>query len=275
MDGVISRLSAAPTPAAEPKPAAGVVATPTANGGVTVRKTEETTAANEETLILGKFKDQSALEKAYTELEKKLGGKKEEPAAPASTPTPAAPASDAAAAAQKAGLDLKALGDEYIAGGKKLSEASMAKLAAAGITEAQVSQYIAGQEALGKQVATDLAAAVGGEDKLNAVLEWAKANASKDQKDAFDAALDTGNPALVKLALAGIQADYVKAVGSDPKLIAGEPAGGPVGVQPFGSQQEMVTAMKDPRYKKGDVAYMKLVQDRIKASRGKLWGKQG
>lgn len=270
MDGVVTRLSATPAPAAEPTPAAGVVVTPTANGGVTVKRAEEAPTPTEE-LILGKFKTDEDVRKAYVELEKKLGAKKDEtPAAPAA---PAASATtDATAAATKAGLDLKALGDEYTAGGNKLSDASMAKLAAAGITAEQVGTYIAGQQAVADKIRADLATVTGGSEKLTATLEWAKANATPEQKAAFDAALDTDNAAVIKAVLTGIHTDYIKAVGQDPKLVVAEPAGGTTGVQPFASQAEVTAAMRDPRYKKGDSAYIKSVEARIKASGGKLWG---
>ncbi len=268
MDGVVTRLNVPATAVAEPV-AAAVVVTETANGGVTVRKAEETTAANEEKLILGKFKTPEDLQKAYVELEKKLGsGKKDE--APA--PTAETPKVDAAAAAVKAGLDLAALSQEYTAGGNKLSDESLAKLAAAGITAEQVGTYIAGQQAIADKISADLATVTGGADKLTATLEWAKVNATPEQKAAFDAALDSNNPALVKMALVGIHADYIKANGNDPKFVAAETIPATSGVQPFGSQQEITAAMKDPRYKKGDQAYMKTVNDRMRIT--ELWGKK-
>jgi hypothetical protein len=230
------------------------------------------TAPAEDKLILGKFKTPADLEKAYTELEKKLGAGKKDETPPAAPAAPAAPAPDAAAAATKAGLDLGALSKEYVAGGNKLSEASMAKLAAAGITADQVATYIAGQTAVAEKISADLATVTGGADKLAATLEWAKANATPEQKASFDAALDSGNTALVKLALTGIHADYLKAVGSDPALVEAEPVSAARGPQAFASQAEVTAAMRDPRYKNGDRAYIKQVEERIKASRGKLWG---
>jgi hypothetical protein len=266
----VARLNAPVTPAAEPTPAAGIVATETANGGVVVRRDDTATADNKgETLILGKFKDQEALVKAYTELEKKLGAGKpvETPAAAATAATPV----DAAAAAAK-GIDLKALSAEYIAGGNKLSDASMAALTAAGITQEQVSAYIAGQQAVADKISTDLAAVVGGQDKLTATLEWAKTNATDEQRAAFDAALDSGNIPLLKLALAQINTAYTAAVGTDPKLVQAEQAPLVTGPKPFASQQEMMNAMKDPRYRKGDRAYIKSVEARVGVSN--LFGRQ-
>jgi hypothetical protein len=274
-NGVVTRLEVPITPAAEPTPAAGVVATPTANGGVTVTKEVTTeTPADTSKLILGKFKDQAALEAAYKELEQKQGSAK-----PVETPaaTPAAPSTDAHAQVAKAGLDIQSLTEEFAANGNKLSEASMAKLAAAGITAEQVNGYIAGQQAIVNQIATDLTAVAGGEKQLETLTAWAKVNATKEQKTAFDTALATGNRELIKQALTGIKANYDAAMGTEARVTTknSEAIPGITGVQGFGSQAEMTAAMRDPRYKKGDRAFIKSVEDRIKASRGKLWGQRG
>jgi hypothetical protein len=274
-NGVVTRLEVPITPAPEPTPVAGVVATPTANGGVTVTKAETSEApADTSKLILGKFKDHAALEAAYKELEGKLGQPKvETPAAPVA----AAPTADAHAQVAKAGLDIQSLTEEFAANGNKLTDASMQKLAAAGITAEQVNGYIAGQQAIVNQIATDLQTVAGGEKQLETLTAWAKVNATKEQKQAFDTALATGNRELIKQALTGIKANYDAAMGTDARVTTRNSEGVPgmSGVQGFGSQAEMTAAMRDPRYKKGDRAYIKSVEDRIKASRGKLWGQRG
>lgn len=265
-DGIVTRLEVPITAVAEPK-AAAVVVTETANGGVTVTKAEAT-PADTSTLILGKFKDQEALIASYKELEAKLG------TPPVVTPVVTPPSADAHAQVAKAGLDIQSLTEEFTANGK-ISNESMAALNAAGITAEQVGQYVAGQQAIVAQIATDLQAVAGGEKQLDTLLDWAKANATKAQKEAFDTALSTGNRELIKTALSGIKSGYETATGIDPKLVVkSEGAPGNSGPQPFASTAEMTTAMKDARYKRGDRAYIASVEARVKASGNRLWGGQ-
>lgn len=269
-DGIVTRLEAPITAAAEPK-AAAVVATETANGGVTVTRKTEETPADTSKMILGKFKDQAALEAAYTELEKKQGAQK-----PVETPaaTPATLPADAHAQVAKAGFDIQSLTEEFATNGNKLTDASMAKLAAAGITAEQVGTYIAGQQAIVAQIGTDLTAVAGGEKQLESLMAWAKVNATAEQKEAFDTALQTGNRELIKSAMTGIKGNYDAAMGTDARVTVknSESVPGNSGPQPFASTAEMTAAMRDPRYKRGDRAYIASVEARVKASGNKLWG---
>lgn len=214
-------------------------------------------------LILGKFKTQADLEKAYTELEKKQGTK------PAETPaeTPAAPTpAQASKVVQDAGLDLTALSREVAENGE-LSAESLAKLEAKGIKKDVVDSYIEGQKAVAQQITTEVQSVAGGAEEYGKILDWVQAEYTDEQVQAFNEAVNSGNKNLAKLAVRGVVADYQAAMGTDGQPVKGDSANGFSGAKPFESQAEVIAAMRDQRYKDGDVAYVRSVEARIANSK--------
>lgn len=197
-----------------------------------------------ETMILGKFKDQAALEAAYTALEQKQSAAQK----PDTTPAPK-------------GLDAKALAAELRDNGK-LSDASLKTLADAGIP---ADVFVAGLQTQSTQSRTALAEAAGGEDTLKSVLEWATANLDKSEADAYNQALDSGNLVAAKALLTLITGKYHTAMGTEPNTVVAGDSNASAGVQPFGSAAEMVEAMRDPKYR-SDPAFRKVVESRVAVS---------
>lgn len=111
---------------------------------------------------------------------------------------------------------------------------------------------IAADPAVVKAIESTLAAAAGSPDALGTMLGWAKANATDDQKAAFDAALETGNAALVAMAFAPIKSSYTDAMGSQGTRVVGESVPVTVGPKPFSGQQEIVEFVNSKAYKMGD-----------------------
>lgn len=97
-----------------------------------------------------------------------------------------------------------------------------------------------------------LTTAAGNAEDLKATLDWARANATDEQKAAFDAALDSGNPALAALAYGTIKQSYTEAMGTQGTRVAGEAVPTTVGAKPFASQQEIVEFVNSKAYKSGD-----------------------
>lgn len=203
-----------------------------------------------------------ALLKSYTELEAKASGKPADPApAPASNKLEV-PAADAAAdaAVASAGLDMAALRAEFAAEGK-LSDASVAALAAKGIGQDAIDAYIAGQQALQAQYDADVMSATpGGAEKYTDMVTWAKANLSDAEINAYNKAVTSGDQAQAKLAVLGLGARFTASVGSEPNLIGGNTNTAPTDI--FESTAQVVEAMKDPRYGK-DPAYRAQVQAKL------------
>lgn len=201
-----------------------------------------------------------ALLKSYTELEKTRG----KPAEPQQTQAQATPDADpndqAAAAAEQAGLKLSELETQWRADGK-LSEENMAKLAKAGFSEQDVATYIAGRQALMAQYDNEVMAATpGGSEKYGEMVEWAKANLTDADIKAYNDAVSSGNAAQAKLAVAGLGAKFMAAVGNEPDLSAGRTNTSPTDV--YESIAQMKADMADPRYEK-DPAFRAKVQAKL------------
>ncbi len=101
-------------------------------------------------------------------------------------------------------------------------------------------------------VESALTTAAGNAADLKATLDWARANASEEQKSAFDAALDANNPALAALVFGNIKQSYTEAMGSQGTRVTGEAVPTTVGAKPFASQQEIIEFVNSKGYKIGD-----------------------
>lgn len=199
------------------------------------------------------------LAKGYGELEKKQSGKKEETTTTTTTPNPEQ---------KPTGVDFTALAKEAASNGGKLKDETRAALKEQGADLSVVDTFLGGLKAKADSIVADITKAAGGADKLTDIYEWARANLTQEEISAYDSVLDAGNPEASKLAFAGLLSKYTAANGQDPNLVRAEGGSNTSGVKPFASQQEMVAAMKDPRYKNGDPAYHKEVQQRLAASQG-------
>ena len=204
--------------------------------------------------LAGKFASKEELEKAYLELEKKLGSpKKEEPPVDPSQVTQG----KAEEIAKDAGLDINQMQQWYSQNGQ-LSEEHYKALEKSGIPKEIVDQYIAGQEAQAEKYRDSIISKVGGQDNFNAMAEWAKVNMSEQEIAAYNKATSSADMAVVENAVLGLAYRYQSAVGKDPKLLGGQAAGS----SGFQSVAQLTEAMKDPRYEK-DPAYRKDVQNRL------------
>ena len=99
--------------------------------------------------ILGKFETQSDLEKAYKELESKVGQAKEDPKQDQGLEIQ----ETAEKAVEAAGLDMSQLEQEFADNGE-LSEKSYEQLESQGISKDIVNNYIEGQQARAVQIET-------------------------------------------------------------------------------------------------------------------------
>lgn len=192
-----------------------------------------------------------ALLKSYTELESSRGK-------PAEKPAEITPPTDTAKAITAD--DMKALSEEFAKNGK-LSDESYKSLAGKGHSKEVVDTFIAGQTALAQQYNAALEQAVGGKERLTNLLEWAGSNLTAAEIESANSILKGGNAAAAKIVLDGLHARQVAAVGETPDLVNAE---GSVtsGIKPFRSNEEMVTAMSDKRYKT-DEAYRQDVAKRL------------
>ena len=245
---------------------------------------QEQEAAKEPELLLGKFKSQDDLAKAYQELEKKLGQPKgdADPETPSSidaySPEQAIElyGEGPVAALKEKGLDLAEVmfnADN----GEDISEHYDTLAETFGVTRQVVENYVSktqGSEpaeapGLTEADAAQLKAMVGGEDSFNKLSQWAANNMEKGELAKYNAVVDSGNKDAIEWALKALQA-RVAAPDSvvEPKLYGGGEA---AAVTKFESQQQVLDAM-NKRNDKGqklyevDEAYREKVQQLLAIS---------
>lgn len=222
----------------------------------------ETKVAPEAAKILGKFDNQEELEKAYKELESKVGSPKEqvkeEPVEKSKLDIPEGSAEEVVEAA---GLNMESLQNEFADKGE-LTEESLKKLEDVGISKDIVSQYIQGQQAVAQQIESEIKGIAGGNDGYSTMMNWAKENLSADEISAYNRVVNGRDLDATKLAVSGLQARM--GGNAEPNLVRGK---GSSSQEQFESWAQVTSAMKDPRYSK-DTAYQKEVSDKI--SRSKL-----
>ena len=217
----------------------------------------------------GKFENAEELEKAYLELQKKMGSddddsdeaevdtKKEEPDEEAS------PGVTLITEASK----------EYFENEGKLSEETMQKFTEMSSTDL-VKAYMEAQANNPnpqEAEAPDLTDAeintvynsAGGEKAYRELIDWAGENLDETKLDAFNGIIRNGNPTAIQIAVAGLRNEYENSEGYEGRMLQGKPSKS--SGDSFRSQAEVVQALSDPRYDK-DEAYRKDVYDKLERS---------
>ena len=213
--------------------------------------------ADQEQLLAGKYKDAQELEKAYVELQKKLGEKEEDTEqASAEKKSEEKPTfSDNASLINSAS-------EEYYANGNKLSDETMAKFSSMStqdlikaymeVQSTQPQQPPAQEVEITEAQINQIKNSAGGEREYANIINWAKSNLPKESINAFDEVVNSGSVQAIQLAVAGLKAEYTNANGAEGKMFTGKAPTNKGDV--FRSQAELVRAMSDPRYD-NDPAY--------------------
>lgn len=215
-----------------------------------------------------KFESPEAMAQAYQQLESKLGSAPSEDAdfEEASSEEIAEEveqeAQEVASALSEKGLDFEDFQQEYLENGG-LSEDAYTKLSEAGFGKDLVDSWINGQQAIADKLQNEVFGMAGGEEGYRAMTEWAAANLSPSEVDAFNANIESGDPALTQFAVQGLSARYRSEAGSEPTLLQGQASNNQGGA--FNSVAELTAAMGDPRYQK-DPAYRKTIADKLARS---------
>ena len=228
----------------------------------------EELAEAESQLLAGKYENAEQLEQAYIELQRKLGEngqeetEEEEVEQEEEVEVPAAQGliTDASA--------------EYAEKGE-LSAETMAQFSEMSTSDL-VQAYIDMQSGQQQQATADLTEAevnsiknyAGGEESYNALMQWSGDNLPEDTVAGFDALVESGNPAAIRLAVSGLRAEYDRVNGVDGELLTGKAPSQTADV--FRSQAEVVRAMSDPRYE-DDPAYRQDVYEKLERSNNVQW----
>ena len=223
--------------------------------------------AAEDNLLAGKYKDARELEKAYVELQKKLGEKEED-----TEQVSAEEKSEEKPQFSDNASLITSASEEYYANGNKLSDETMAKFSSLS-TQDLIKAYIEVQAAQPEQAAppaeitqdqiNQIKNSAGGEQQYANIINWAKSNLPKESINAFDEVVNTGSVQAIQLAVAGLKTEYNNANGVEGRMVTGKQA--PNKGDVFRSQAELVRAMNDPRYD-NDPAYRQDIIEKLDRS---------
>ena len=227
----------------------------------------EKLAAEQDTLLAGKYKSAEELEKAYKELESKLGDQEAEQAE-------SEPDSESTSLSDNASI-ITAASDEYYANGNQLSEETIQKFKGMS-SEDLVNAYIevtnspewtaqpdSQVEDVSEAQINEVKNAAGGEQQYQQMVEWAGKNLDAKAITAFDQVINTGSIEAIKFAVSGLRSEYLNAVGYDGQMIQGKAP--QTNKDTFRSQAELVAAMSDKRYD-NDPAYRQDVIQKLERS---------
>ena len=225
--------------------------------------------ADQEQLLAGKYKSAEELEKAYVELQKKLGENKKETEQASAEGQPEKPQLSEGATL------ITDASKEYFDNGNKLSPETLAKFSSLSSQdlikaymevsqnpEFQQQQAAPPAEITASQI-NQIKNAAGGEKAYANIVNWAKSSLPQEQINAFDEVVNTGSVQAIQLAVSGLKAEYDNANGVEGRMVTGKTA--PNNGDVFRSQAELVRAMSDARYD-NDPAYRQDVIEKLDRS---------
>ena len=234
-------------------------------------------ADQESSRYAGKYKSAEELEKAYLELQKKLGERStEETSTETETEEPTAEATEGEAEEESSEEPsevyqaLESASQEYEEGGE-LSPDTLEKLAQLDSKELveQWVQYVNSSKgdpepgAMPQEDVDRIMGSVGGTEQYQQMVAWAGDALSPDEIAAYDAVVTSGDPNSVYWAVQGLRSKYVESNGYEGTQVSGNRAARP---EPgFRSQAELARAISDPRYR-DDPAYRMDVEQKLARS---------
>jgi hypothetical protein len=220
----------------------------------------------QEQLLAGKYKSAEELEKAYVELQKKLGENPDEEqgeAEPSEEEAPeASPAQTLITDASAEYAEKGELSDEMMS---KFSEMSSKDLVQAYMEmQANAPQAEAAEPVeLSDNDVNAIKNSVGGEEVYDKVIDWASNNLNETQIQAFDDIVATGNADAIQMMVNGLKSQYDSSNGFEGQMLSGKAPNNSRDV--FRSQQQVVEAIADPRYDR-DPGYRNEVLEKLERS---------
>ena len=222
----------------------------------------EALVEQQEGLLAGKYKDAAELEKAYVELQSKLGEKgnkdsgetrdtedtaevESEETTEETEETPqASPAAELISSASEEFNDKGELTPETL---EKFSSMSSRDLVNAYMEIQKNSPDLAEPAAdISDASVNEVKNFAGGEQAYESMVNWASQNLDQKSIDAFDSIVNTGSVDAIKLAVSGLKTQYENANGYEGTMYTGKAPQTSKDV--FRSQAELVDAMSDRRY---------------------------
>jgi hypothetical protein len=225
--------------------------------------------AESELRYAGKFKSAEDLEKAYKELESKLGKKEEAGTEEGDSTEDTSEEAVEEDPASEATKFLQEASDEYFSNSNQLKPETVQKLKEMP-SEQLIDAYLElqkntpiQQQQLTDADATAILDSVGGEAAYNETLAWAADNLKPDEVAAFDNVVNSGNKDAIFFAVQALNQRYKDSVGFEGKRMSGKSVKN--SVKGFRSQAELARAISDSRYR-NDPAYRLDIEQRLAAS---------
>ena len=229
----------------------------------------------QEQMLAGKYKNAEELEKAYIELQSKLGEKdgKEENTPEAEQEEVLPEESEESTEEPSEAATLITSASEEFAESGNLTPETLEKfnqMSSKDLVEA----YMKVQASLpddSNEGGVDITTAAvnevknfaGGEKAYQSIVNWASENLDQGSIQAFDNIIGTGDVSAIKLAVTGLKSQYENSNGYEGRMITGK---APVAKQDaYRSQAELVEAMANPKYEK-DPAYRQDVIEKLERS---------
>ena len=243
----------------------------------------------QEELLAGKYKNAEELEKAYMELQQRLGRGDDDDSGEAETEEEStdgeverydeegyvnfdaveeAYGKNLADVFSENDIDPWAMNDHFYENEGTLTPEMYDELNEAGFSDETIDAYLGGlrnqlgyEEAeantLGDSEIADIKNIAGGEQGYADVVQWASENLPEADIEAFDEVINTANEAAVRFAVKALVGQYEDAVGRTPDLVTGKQSS--TG-QAYRSMAEVVRDMSDPRYDSDDAYRMDVMR---------------
>ena len=228
--------------------------------------------ANDHTQYAGKFKSAEDLEKAYLELQKKLGSQETDDSATDDDSAPdSAPEEEEEQSPVSKRIDfLKEASDEYYSNDNALKPETLQKLKEMpsedlidAYMEMQKNNPVAQAQPLSADAAKTIVDSVGGQDAYNDTLAWAADNLKPEEVAAYDNVVNSGNKDAIFFAVQALNQRYKDSTGFEGQQISGRAPKSTV--KGFRSNAELANAISDPRYR-NDPAYRYDIEQKLAAS---------
>ena len=214
----------------------------------------EKLVAEQEGLLAGKYNNPQELEKAYLELQSKLGQSETDQAGEEGEGEEEGTNEEVSETSPAFDLISQA-SEEYYSNDNTLSPETIDKFSAMSSKDI-VSAYMESiknapaqqQEEVDIPDAqvNEIQNAVGGEKQYTNIVSWAANNLPEPTVIAYDNLVASGNVEAINLAMQGLKAQYDNAFGTEGTTLQGKAPRSSGNV--FRSQAELVAAMGDPRY---------------------------
>ena len=227
--------------------------------------------AEAELRYAGKFKSAEDLEKAYKELEKKLGQKEETSSEDNDQESiEDVPVEEPEEAVSETAKFIQEASEEYFSNSNQLTPETVQKLKELP-SEQLIDAYLELQknatvqpQQLSDADANAILNSVGGESAYNETLAWAADNLKPEEVAAFDNVVNSGNKDAIFFAVQALNQRYKDTVGFEGKRVSGKSVKN-TSVKGFRSQAELARAISDARYR-DDPGYRLEVEQRLAAS---------